>query len=144
MKINKAAISNLSDTVKDIVHQSHDRFQQITRDNMMLNITLYDQSEYYMIIRMLELALLQVNFQIDKLFAALQIMIQGKLPLSQITPTTLHNILRNVSLHLPEGYQIIAGTQLQNIYLYYDLITVSVIGNVHCVKFILNIPLKDS
>jgi hypothetical protein len=50
--------------------------------------------------------------------------------------------LRNVSLHLPEGYQLIAGTRLENIYLYYDLITVSVIGNVHCVKFILNVPLK--
>jgi hypothetical protein len=45
-------------------------------------------------------------------------------------------------LHLPEGYQHIACTQLQNIYLYYALITVSVIGNVHCVKFILNVPLK--
>jgi hypothetical protein len=77
-KINTAAISNLSDTVKDIVIQSHDRFQQITRDVMMLNLTLYGQSEYYMTtsIRMLELALLQVNFQIDELFATLQIMIQ--------------------------------------------------------------------
>jgi hypothetical protein len=76
-KINTAAISNLSDNVKDIVIQSHDRFQQITRDIMMLNVTLYGQSEYYMNIRMLELALLQVNFQIDELFAALQIMIKG-------------------------------------------------------------------
>jgi hypothetical protein len=116
-KINTAAISNLSDTVKDVVIQSHDRFQQITRDIVMLNVTLYGQREYYMVIRMLELALLQVNFQIDELFAALQIMTQGKLPLSLITPATLHNILRNVSLHLPEGYQLIAGTQLQNIYI---------------------------
>jgi hypothetical protein len=102
-KINTAAIINLSDTIKDIVIQSHDRFQQITRNIVMFNVTLYGQSEYYMTIRMLELALLQVNFQIYELFAALQIMMQGKLPLSLITPATSHNILRNVSLHLPEG-----------------------------------------
>jgi hypothetical protein len=83
-KINTAAISNVSDTVKDIVIQSHYRFQKITTD-MMLNVTLYGQSEYYMTIRILELALLQVNFQTE-LFAALQIMIQGKLPLKPNYP----------------------------------------------------------
>jgi hypothetical protein len=58
---------------------------------MMLKVTLYGQSEYYMTIGMLELALIQVNFQIDELCAALQIMIQGNLTLSLITP--LHYII---------------------------------------------------
>jgi hypothetical protein len=54
-------------------------------------------------------------------------MIQGKLPVKLINPTTLHNILRNVSLNLPDGY---------------ELISVTLVGDIHCLKIILNIPLK--
>jgi hypothetical protein len=54
----------------------------------------------------------------------------------------LHSILRNVSLHLPEGYELIAGTRAENIHLYYNLITVTVLGNVHSVKIVIHVPLK--
>jgi hypothetical protein len=57
-------------------------------------------------------------------------MIHGRLPVNLITPTTLHNILRNVSLHLPENYELIVGARVENAHYYYDLFTVSVIGNV--------------
>jgi len=59
-----------------------------------------------------------------------------------INPTTLHNILRNVSLHLPECYELIAGTRAENIHLYYNLITVTVLENVHSVKIVIHAPLK--
>ena len=59
---------------------------------------------------------------------------QGKLPVKLINPTTLHNILRNVSLNLPDGYELILGTQ---IYSYYDLISVTLVGDIYCVKIIL-------
>jgi len=66
----------------------------------------------------------------------------GKLSVNLINPTTLHNILRNVSLQLPEGYELIAGTRAENIHLYYILITVTVLGNVHSVKIVIHVPLK--
>ena len=69
-------------------------------------------------------------------------MIQGKLHVKLINPTTLHNILRNVSLNLPDGYELILGTQMDNFYSYYDLISVTLVGDIHCVKIMLNIPLK--
>jgi hypothetical protein len=43
---------------------------------------------------------------------------------------------------LPEGYELIAGTQVENINLYYNLITVTVIGNLHCIKIVIHVPLK--
>jgi len=42
----------------------------------------------------------------------------GKLPIGFINPTTLYNILRNVSLHLPENFELVAGVKIENINLY--------------------------
>jgi len=71
-------------------------------------------------IRQLEFTLLQLTQQIDEFVAKVQYVLQGKLPINVIDPTTLHNILRNVSLHLPENYELIAGNKLESIHLYGD------------------------
>jgi hypothetical protein len=59
-----------------------------------------------------------------------------------INTTTLYNILRNVSLHLPKFYELITGNRVENIHLYYNLITVIVLENVHSVKIVIHVPLK--
>jgi len=105
--INAMAIANLSSTVKDIVIQSHNKFQQITHDISWLNVTLRNYSELYTVIRQLEFALLQMIHQTDKLIGAIQCVLQGKLPIRLINPTTLQGILRYISLQLPEGYELI-------------------------------------
>jgi hypothetical protein len=69
---------------------------------MWQNVTIYNQSEVYMKIRQLEFTLLQLTQQIDEFVAKVQYVLQGKLPINVIDPTTLHNILRNLSLHFPE------------------------------------------
>jgi len=56
-----------------------------------------------------------------------------------INPTTLQNILRNVSLQLPEGFDLILGTKTENIYLYYEIIKVTVVTKVHGIKLIINV-----
>ena len=45
--INAMAIANLSSIVKDIVIQSHNKFQQISQDMSWLNVTLRNYSELY-------------------------------------------------------------------------------------------------
>jgi hypothetical protein len=74
--------------------------------------------------------------QTDELIGAIQCALQGKLPINLISPTTLQGILRNVSLQLPEGYELVVGTKLDKMYLYYELVQVAVIGNVHSMKLI--------
>jgi len=54
------AIANLSSTVKDIVIQSHNKFQQITHGISLLNVTLRNYSELYTVIRQLKFVLLQM------------------------------------------------------------------------------------
>ena len=47
-------------------------------------------------------------------------------------------------LRLPEGYELIAGTTVENIHLYYDLTAVSIVANTHCINLLLHIPLKSA
>ena len=46
-------------------------------------------------------------------------------------------------LNLPEHYELIFGTRFDNINLYYQLIEVALVGDMHCIKVILNVPLKS-
>ena len=68
----------------------------------------------------------------------------GKLTINVIIPAALHNILKNVSLYLPENYELITGARMENIHLYYDFITVAAIGDAHHIRIILNVLLKRS
>jgi hypothetical protein len=54
----------------------------------------------------------------------------------------LHSILRNVSLSLPETYELIAGTKFDDIHAYYKLIKVTSVCTAHGIKLILEVPLK--
>jgi CII-binding regulator of phage lambda lysogenization HflD len=48
-RVNSDAIANLLTIFKDVILQSNDKFQQVTRDILSLNITVHAQSELYMI-----------------------------------------------------------------------------------------------
>ena len=90
------AIANLSSIVKDVVMQSHDQVQQNTHDIVWFNVTMQNYSELYTVIRKLEFAMI---YQFDRLLGAIQSVLQGKLPICLINPTTLQGILRNISVH---------------------------------------------
>ena len=61
-----------------------------------------------------------------------------------MNPFVFQNILRNVSLHLPKGYELVAGTNINNMNLYYEIIEVSVLANAHGLHLVLNIPLQTA
>jgi len=141
-QINTDAISNMSTIVKNELVQSHDRYVQLTRDIMWLNLILFNQSALFTVIRELEYALLQLTHQVDELLMAVQYTLSEKLPITIISPNVLHSILRNISLCLPGNYELIAGNKFDNIRLYYELIKVTAVGTAHSIKLILEVPLK--
>jgi hypothetical protein len=141
-RINTDAISNMSSIVKSELVQSHDRYVELTRDVMCLNLTLFNQSALFTVIRELEYALLQLTHQVNELLMAVQYTLSGKLPMTITGPNVLHSILRNISLCLPENYELIAGTKFDNIHLYYELIKVTAVGTAHSNMSILEVPLK--
>ena len=140
--VNSHAIENLSGILKEVLIKSGDKFKRITRDIFWLNITMYNYSELFMVIRHLEFAILQLSEQINDIMDAMQYVLLGKLPINLLSPVTLYNILKNVSLHLPEGYEIIAGNKIENVQLYYELIIVAIYGDAHHTKLILQVPLS--
>jgi predicted glycosyltransferase involved in capsule biosynthesis len=102
--VNVEAISNFSRIIKENVIYSHEKLQQNARDILFLKLTIHGQSTLFTTIRHLEFTLLRFTQQIDEFINAVQYMITGNLPLSSVRPPTLLNILKNILLHLPEGY----------------------------------------
>jgi hypothetical protein len=66
------------------------------------------------------------------------------LPVSLITPVTLHSVLTNISLNLPDNYELVAGTKFQDVHLYYELESVALVGNAHGVQLVLSVHLKTA
>jgi len=79
VKIDTEAIANLSSIIKDIMVQSHEKYQQVVTDILWLNITLFGQSEMHTAIRQLEFTLFQLVQQVDELFNVVQCAMQGRL-----------------------------------------------------------------
>jgi len=111
---------------------------------MWLYITVYAQSELRFTIRQLEFALVRLIQQLDELPNTIQSAIHSSLSISLINPTVLLNILKNISLTLPSGYELLAGIRGENIHLYYKLVKVSVAATHHCIQFIICVPLKST
>jgi uncharacterized membrane protein (DUF2068 family) len=59
----------------------------------------------------LEFALTQLQLSIDEFMNAMQYAMIGKVPVNLISPT-VHEILQNVTLVLPECYELVAGIEL--------------------------------
>jgi hypothetical protein len=55
----------------------------------------------------------------------------------------LREMLKNVTLVLPDGYDLIAGLRLNNVYLYYEVIQAIMLTDIHSFKLVLNVPLKS-
>jgi len=53
--LNTESIANLSSIVKDSILQSHDKYQQFTRDLLWLNFTFLGQSTIYTAVRQMNL-----------------------------------------------------------------------------------------
>jgi regulator of replication initiation timing len=138
--VNVEAIANLSGILRDNIIRSHDKFQEITRDILWLNLTIHGQNELYTSIREMEFSILRLTQQLDELINAIQFMIMEKLPVNLINPIVLHRILKNVSFNLPDSYDLVAGTRIENIHLYYDIIKVTAIANAHQIKMVMDVP----
>ena len=88
--------------------------------------------------------MLQLIQQINELVASVQYIPLGKLPINIIDQKTAYNILRNLTLQLPERYELIIGNNVENIHEYYHLIEVATVGDIHGIKLIMNIHLKTT
>ena len=57
---------------------------------------------------------------------------------------TLRELLRNVTLSLPEGLVLIVGLRTNDVCLYYEVVEAIMLADVYSFALVLNIPLKLS
>jgi hypothetical protein len=144
VQVDTTTIANLSSVVKNSMLNSHGKYMELAKETIWLNLTLYSRSEILMAICQLEFSVLRLSRQVDDLLAALQHVMLGKLPLSLMGPEVLMGILRNVSLNLPDGYELAVGTKKENTNDYYDLVKTQIIADLHILKLVMKIPLKTA
>jgi hypothetical protein len=83
------------------------------------------------------------NFDEITQATALQAIMIVKVPVNLITPRMLQYIIKNVSLSLPGGYDLVAGSEYGQLTWYYELIQVAMMSSSRGFLLILSIPLKD-
>jgi hypothetical protein len=105
------AIGNWSYVLKDIALKSQEKFQKtVTRLEWAVKLQEGTTAATH-----LEFTLTQLQFQIGTVLEAFHTLVTGRLPPGLIAPSNLHDILTNVSLSLHEGYDLLLGTQYNNL-----------------------------
>jgi len=138
VRFNYQAIANLPATLKDIAMRSQEKFQEIATKLEWGNL----QREAAMAIRELEFTLTQLEISIDEFMNAMQYVMIGRVPVNLISPTILQDMLKNVTLVLPESYELIVRLSPNNVYLYYEVIQTAMLADMHSLKLVLDVPIK--
>ena len=82
-------------------------------------------------VRPLEFTLTQLEFQIDKNFRSISFLSDGEVTPNLLPPDVLHNILTNVILSLPEGSNLIVGSQFADLSWYYQNVKAALLADVN-------------
>jgi hypothetical protein len=73
---------------------------------------------------------------------ALQYVQLGKIPLNLISPSMSRDMLKNVTLALPWGYDLIVSLRPNNVFMHYEIIQAVMLADLHNFKLVLIVPLK--
>jgi len=92
-------------------------------------------------VRQLEFSLTQLQLQINELLEAFQTLATGKIPPSLIEFDTLQDILKNVTLSLPEGYELVMGTQFNNMPWYFKHVQAALMADLYNFVLVMYFPL---
>ena len=89
----------------------------------------------------LEFSLTQLELQINELLEAFQTLVTGKILPRLIQFKVLQDILRNVTLNLPQGYELIMGTQFNNMPWYVKHVKAALLADLYSYMLVLYFPL---
>jgi len=138
VRFHNQAITNLSTTLKDLTLQTQEKLQEVASRFEWGN----QQRETATIIREIEFTLTQLELSVDTFMDAMHSVMIGRVPVNLITPVMLQEMLKNVTLVLRDGYELIIGLSPNNVYLYYEVIQTVMLADTHSFKLVLNVPLK--
>jgi hypothetical protein len=80
---------------------------------------------------------------VEEWLEALQYIMLGKVPINLISPKLLGEIITSVTLGLPEGYELAAGTRTDSLTWYYQTLQTVLLTDAHGLLIVILIPVKD-
>jgi hypothetical protein len=84
---------------------------------------------------------MQLEGEIDEIFNAFQALGRGKLPISLITFAKPHSILKNVTLALPAGYELVMGSHYSQVPWHHANVRAAMLADFHNFMLIISLPL---
>ena len=134
---NQNTLTNLTAIVKDYVLKVQDKFQ-----NTVSRLEwLAKQQKANAAVRSLEFSVMQLEIQVEELLGAFQALMQGKLPIDLLSFAQLHAILKNVTLTLPTGFELILGSHYSKVPWYYSNAKASMLTDPHSFILMIKLPL---
>jgi hypothetical protein len=93
--------------LRDYVVKIRDKYQNIvSRIDWMRK-----QQEATLAVRDLEFKLIQFQLQLEQLLEAFQTLMTGRIPANLLSFEKYHDILKDVTLNLPEGWELAMGSK---------------------------------
>jgi hypothetical protein len=124
---DQETISNLTAIVNDYVIKVQEKFQNtVSRLEWMAK-----QQQVNTAVRSLEFSVMQWEGEIDELVNAFQTLGLGKLPISFLTFTKPHSILKNVTLALPAGYELVMGSHYSQLPWFHANVRTAMLADFH-------------
>jgi hypothetical protein len=109
-----------------------------------LETLVYFQANISRTMRELEFTVLQLQQSVIQLQEGLEISAAGRLSSVLIPPHNLSKILQEVTLRLPQDISLIAGSNVENMYVYYEVATVQAYATAAAIRLIVRIPLRGA
>jgi hypothetical protein len=121
-------MANLNETVE---HLESSVFRRV---ELMANIS--------QTIRELEFFCLQLEQDFIKIRQGLDVTSTGKLSAGLLPPHNVSQILQQVALRLPNDATLIAGTNLEDMFIYYEIARVHAYATSSDIRLVIRIPLR--
>jgi hypothetical protein len=141
-QFNSKSVGVLADKVKSLMLDSQRWLEKTDLAVHLLNVTIFNETSVFTYLRKLEFSLLQLQLQIKELKGGIQDTLTGRLSMNLISPKLLYDILRNLTLSLPDGYTLFTSINKEDIHLYYESIAVTVLVDKTSIKLMISVPFK--
>ena len=95
-------------------------------------------------VRELEFFCLQLEQEFIKIRQGLDVTSTGKLSAELLPPHNLSQILQQVALRLPTDVSLLAGTSMEDMFIYYEIAKVQAFATPSEIRLVIRLPLRGN
>lgn len=130
----------LAKALRDSVGNFSLQLNRVAADLLDTQKAVVKQMRYSAAIREIEIAMIELKFNLVQLQESLDVTSIGKLSSVLINPQNLSIILQQVSLQLPAGLTMLTGLTVEEMYVYYTVAEVHAVATSTSIRLFIDIP----